>query len=169
MKECIMPSYQKKWTIAKNPKARHDYAISEYLHAGMVLQGWEAKAIRQGRISIKESFISIAKREAWIKGAHISPPSGVCTHHTVEPYRDRKLLLSRKEIDHCTKIIGQKGFTMVPLEVFCLHARFKVEIGIGKGKKAYDKREVEKKRDWDMGQRQLFKKRWLQGAKKRRE
>ena len=164
-----MPPYQKKLAIARNPKAGHDYAISEHLRAGIVLQGWEAKAIRQGKISIKESFISIIKGEAWIKGAHISPSSGVCSHHTVEPYRDRKLLLNRKEIDHCAKAIGRKGFTIVPLEIFFLHAYFKVEIGIGRGKKTHDKRENEKKRDWEMNQRRLFKQRWLQGDKKKRE
>ncbi|MBD1372262.1 SsrA-binding protein SmpB [Hazenella sp. IB182357] len=141
--------------VAKNKKAFHDYHIEEKFEAGIVLTGTEIKSIRQGRINLKDSYARIDKGEIFIMGMHISPfEQG--NRFNVDPTRTRKLLLHKKEID---RLLGQtkvKGLTIVPLDLHLRNGFAKLELGLAKGKKLYDKREKEAKRDADrMIQRKL--------------
>ena len=125
--------------IAQNKKARHDYAIDDTYEAGLVLQGTEVKSLRQGRASLVDGFVDIDGGEAWLHGVHIPEYSqGTWTNHAAR--RKRKLLLNRVEIDKIERRVSEKGLSVVPLSLYFLDGRAKVEIGIGKGKKSWDKR-----------------------------
>lgn len=125
--------------IASNKKARHDYAIEDVLEAGLVLSGTEVKALRAGRASLVDGFCSIDGGEAWLEGAHISEYAhGTWTNHA--PRRKRKLLLHREEIERLEQKTREKGFTIIPLQMYFLDGRAKVEIAVARGKKEYDKR-----------------------------
>lgn len=127
--------------IAQNKKARHDYAIDDTFEAGLVLQGTEVKSLRQGRASLVDGFVDIDGGEAWLHGVHIPEYSqGTWTNHSAR--RKRKLLLNRVEIDKIERRISEKGLTVVPLSLYFLNGRAKVEIGVGKGKKSWDKRQT---------------------------
>jgi len=135
-------------SIAANKKALHDYFIEDRIEAGIVLEGWEVKAIRGGRASIKEAYVLIRGGEIFLFGMHITPLLAASTHVRPDPVRTRKLLLHSRQIN---KLIGQverAGYTLVPLDLHFQRGRIKVEIGLAKGKKQYDKREAEKERDW---------------------
>ena len=135
-------------SIVSNRKASHDYFIEERIEAGIALEGWEVKAIRDGRASIKEAYVLIREGEIFIFGMHITPLPEASTHVRPDPVRTRKLLLHAKQIG---KLIGQverAGYTLVPLDLHYLRGRIKVEIGLAKGKKLHDKRDAEKDRDW---------------------
>ena len=125
--------------IAQNKKARHDYFIEDTLEAGVELSGTEVKSIRQGRVNLKESYASIDRGEVFIKGMHISPYEQG-NQFNVDPIRNRKLLLHRYEINKLVGAIQQKGYTLVPLKVYLKRSLVKIELGLGKGKKNYDKR-----------------------------
>jgi SsrA-binding protein len=136
-------------SIIANKKAFHDYFIEERFEAGVVLQGWEVKAIRSGRANIKESYVIIRSGEVFLFGMHITPLAEASTHVSADPVRTRKLLLHAKQI---SKLIGQverAGYTLMPLDLHYLNGRIKLEIGLAKGKKQHDKRESEKERDWN--------------------
>jgi len=136
-------------SIIANKKAFHDYFIEEKFEAGLSLQGWEVKAIRAGRANIKESYVVVRSGEVFLFGMHITPLPEASTHVNPDPVRTRKLLLHANQI---SKLIGQverAGFTLMPLDLHYQRGRIKVEIGLAKGKKQHDKREVEKERDWD--------------------
>ncbi|WP_407268458.1 SsrA-binding protein SmpB [Radiobacillus sp. PE A8.2] len=147
-----MPKGQGK-TIAQNKKANHDYLIEETFEAGLVLQGTEIKSIRAGRVNLKDSFARIDGRgEVWLSNLHISPyEQGNRFNH--DPTRSRKLLLHRKQIDKLFGETQQQGYSLVPLKIYIKNGVAKVLIGLGKGKKKYDKREDLKqkqaKRDMD--------------------
>jgi len=144
-------------TIALNKKAGHDFFIEERYEAGIALQGWEVKSLRQGRVQIKESYITIKDGEAFLFGAHIVPLSTASTHIHPDPTRTRKLLLHRSELN---KLIGQverKGYTLVPTAMYWKKGMAKLEIGLAKGKKQHDKRASEKDRDWQREKERLFK------------
>lgn len=143
---------QKDKPLAQNRKARHDYEILETVEAGMVLQGTEIKAIRQGKINLKDGFISIRQGEAFLKNVHISPyEQGNIFNH--EPLRNRKLLLHKKEIQKLEREVKQNRVTIIPLKVYIVRGRAKVLIGLAQGKNRYDKRhslkEQQMKRDID--------------------
>ncbi|WP_026688413.1 SsrA-binding protein SmpB [Alteribacter aurantiacus] len=126
--------------VAQNKKARHDYHIEETYEAGLVLTGTEIKSIRGGRINLKDSFARVSNGEAWIHNVHISPyEQGNRYNH--DPVRTRKLLLHRKQINQLIGLSKEKGYTLVPLKVYLKNGFAKVLIGLGKGKKKYDKRE----------------------------
>lgn len=132
--------------IAKNPVAYHNYSISNTLEAGIVLTGTEIKSIRAGKVNLKDSYINIKNSEAYIYGMHISPYE----HGNIfnkDPLRTRKLLLNRREINKLIGAINQKGFSIVPIKLYFNNNFVKLEIGIGKGKKLYDKREDMAKKD----------------------
>lgn len=136
-----------KQVIANNKKARHEFFIEDTYEAGIVLKGTEVKSIRQGKVSIKESYCEIKNGEVFIVGMHISPYEQSNTFYTIDPLRSRKLLLNKREIN---KLIGkttEKGYTLVPLRVYIRKNLVKVEIAIAKGKKLYDKRETIAKKD----------------------
>ena len=126
--------------IAKNPVAYHNYFIEDTLEAGIVLTGTEIKSIRAGKVNLKDSYASIKNGEAYIYGMHISPYE----HGNIfnkDPIRDRKLLLNKREINKLHEMIKQKGYSLIPISIYFKNSYVKVELGIGKGKKLYDKRE----------------------------
>lgn len=135
--------------IAKNPTARHNYDITDSFEAGIVLSGTEIKSIRNGKVNIKDTYVMIKNGEAYIYGMHISPYEHGNIYNK-DPLRDRKLLLHKREIDRFFGMIKQKGVSLVPLTLYFKDSKVKVEVGVGKGKKLYDKREDMAKKDAEM-------------------
>ena len=144
-------------TIAVNRKARHDFEIEERLEAGLVLEGWEVKALRAGRVQLKESYVLLKDGEAWLFGAHISPLPSASTHVQPDPTRTRKLLLHRSEIARLTGAVERRGYTVVPLSMYWKRGKAKVEIALARGRKRHDKRAVAKERDWQREKARLLK------------
>jgi SsrA-binding protein len=140
-----------------NKKAYHDYHVEQTFEAGLVLQGWEVKALRAGRAQIRDSYITLIRGEAWLSGAHFSPLSTTSAHIEADPTRLRKLLLSKKEISKLFGAVQRQGYTIVPLSLYWSRQRAKLKIGIAKGKKTFDKREALKQRDWSREKEKLFK------------
>ncbi len=133
-------------TIALNRRARHEYAVSETLEAGLVLTGTEIKSIRAGRVNLAEAYARIEHGEAWLIGAHIAPyEQGNRFNH--EPRRTRKLLLHRDQIAELVGLTQAKGQTLVPLRLYIRNGRAKVELGLARGKKTHDKRRTIAERD----------------------
>lgn len=144
-------------SIADNKKAFHDYFIEEKFEAGLVLEGWEVKAIRAGRIQLKEAYVVIKNGTVYLIGCHISPLLSASTHILPDPTRSRKLLLHASEIN---KLIGKTeraGFTLVPLNMHFSKGRIKLDIGLAKGKKQHDKRATEKDREWEREKQRLVR------------
>jgi SsrA-binding protein len=141
--------------IAENRKARFDYFIEERYEAGLVLQGWEVKSLRAGRAQLKESYVYVKGGQAFLFGAHLSPLNSASSHVVADPIRTRKLLLNAKEIENLAISADREGYTLVPLELYWKNGRAKLQIGIAKGKKQYDKRAVEKERDWQRDKQRL--------------
>ncbi len=135
--------------IAKNPVARHNYIITDTLEAGIVLTGTEIKSIRNGKVNLKDSYAGIKNGEAYIYSMHISPYEQGNIFNK-DPLRDRKLLLNKREIFRLSGLINKKGYTLVPISLYFKNNIVKLELGIGKGKKLYDKREDLKKKDSEM-------------------
>ena len=135
--------------VVSNPKARHDYTILDSFQAGIVLQGSEVKSIRQGKASLREAFAIIRDGEVWLIQMHVAPyaDAGYSQH---EPLRKRKLLMHKQEIERLALKIKQQGLTLVPLRLYFTHGLAKVELGVAKGKKIYDKREDLKAKDAKM-------------------
>jgi SsrA-binding protein len=134
-----MPKEQGRKLIAQNKKARHDYHIEDTFEAGLVLVGTEVKSLRMGRASLVDGFVDVDGGEAWLHGVHIPEYSqGTWTNHSAR--RKRKLLLNRVEIDKIERRVNEKGLTVIPLALYFKDGRAKVEIGLGKGKKSWDKR-----------------------------
>ncbi len=146
-------------SIVDNKKAFFDYFIEERHEAGIVLHGWEVKAIRAGRAQIKEGYVILKQGELYLIGAHISALPEASTHVNPDPVRTRKLLLNADEIKKLVGKIEQRGYTLVPLNLHFKGGFVKLEIGLAKGKKQHDKRDVEKEKDWKREQEQLMKKR----------
>jgi SsrA-binding protein len=144
-------------SIAQNKKAFHDYFIEEKHEAGMVLEGWEVKAIRAARVQIKEAYVLIRSGEMFLIGCHISPLATVSTHINPDPVRTRKLLLHAAEISKLIGKVERAGYTLVPLDMHFVKGRIKLEIGLAKGKRQHDKRESEKEREWVREKGQLMK------------
>jgi SsrA-binding protein len=137
---------QGKKIIASNRRARHDYAIEDTVEAGLVLTGTEVKSLRAGRANLTDGFAQITDNEAWLHGVHIPEyAQGNWTNH--EPRRTRKLLLHRREIDKLSAAIGERGLTLVPLSLYFSDGKVKIELGLGRGKRTYDKRQDLAKRD----------------------
>lgn len=144
-------------TIALNKKARHDFFIEERFEAGLVLEGWEVKALRAGRVQLRDSYVLVKDGEAWLFGALITPLPTVSTHFQPDPQRTRKLLLHRRELDRLIGAVERKGYTVVPLAMYWKKGRAKVEVGLAKGKAAPDKRAVERDRDWQRQKERVLK------------
>ena len=136
-------------TIALNKKARHEYFIEERFEAGLALQGWEVKSLREGRVQLAESYILVKNGEAWLLGSHITPLVTASTHIKPDPTRTRKLLLHRRELDKLIGAVERKGYTLVPLALYWKKGRAKLEIALARGKQSHDKRATEKARDWE--------------------
>jgi SsrA-binding protein len=144
--------------IAENKKARFDYFIEETLEAGIALEGWEVKSLRQGRANLTESYAILKDGEAWLLGAHIAPLPSASTHIQPDPIRTRKLLLHRRELDRLIGAVERKGYTLVPLSLYWQRGRTKLNLGLAKGKKQHDKRATEKDRDWQRQKARILKK-----------
>lgn len=146
-------------TIAVNRKARHEYFIEDRYEAGMVLQGWEVKSLREGRVQLDQSYVLIKDAEAWLFGGQITPLKTTSTHFEPDPTRTRKLLLHERELNKLIGSVERKGYTLIALKLYWKNNRVKLEVGLAKGKKLHDKRATEKDRDWKLEQQRLMKKR----------
>lgn len=146
-------------TIALNKKARHDYFIEETFEAGLVLEGWEVKSLRAGRIQLVDAYIFFKDGEGFMSNAQIQPLLSASTHVDANPNRIRKLLLNRREIDRLIGAVERKGMTIVATAMYWHKGRAKLEIGIAKGKKQHDKRATEKNRDWQREKARVMKSR----------
>ena len=144
-------------SIIDNRKAFFDYFIEERYEAGLVLEGWEVKAMRAGRAQIKEGYVVVRDAELFLIGTHISPLPEASTHINPDPVRTRKLLLHSEEISKLIGKVEQRGYTLVPLNFHYKGGRVKCEIGLAKGKKLHDKRETEKQRDWQRDKARLLR------------
>lgn len=149
---------QQSATIAVNRQATHEYYIEERYEAGMVLEGWEVKSLREGRVQLKESYVTIKRGEAWLSGAHISALLSASTHVNPEAVRARKLLLNRHELNKLIGAVERKGYTLIPLSMYWKKGRAKLEIGLAKGKQLHDKRATSKERDWQREKARIMKK-----------
>ncbi len=146
-------------SIVQNKKAFHDYFIEEKYEAGMVLEGWEVKAIREGKVQLKEAYVIIRNEELYLIGSHISPLKTASTHILPDPIRTRKLLLHGEEIRRLIGKVERAGYTLVPLDMHYKSGRVKLEIGLAKGKKQHDKRESEKQKEWERTKQRLMRSR----------
>lgn len=144
-------------TIAQNKKARHDYFLEDKLEVGLVLNGWEVKAMRDGKCQLVDSFVQIHQGEAWLHGALITPLKQASTHLVCEPRRERKLLMHRREIDRLVQKIQAKGFTCVCTAIYWKGPNIKAEIALAKGKQSHDKRDTAKDRDWAKQKERVMK------------
>ena len=144
-------------SIVDNKKAFHDYFIEERFEAGLVLEGWEVKAIRAGRAQIKEAYVILRGGEVFLIGCHISPLPTASTHIQPDPVRTRKLLLNAAEISKLIGKVERAGYALVPLDLHFTKGRVKIAIGLAHGKKQHDKRESEKKRDWEREKQRLMR------------
>jgi SsrA-binding protein len=144
-------------SIVENRKAFHDYFIEERFEAGLVLEGWEVKAIRAGRAQLKEAYVIVRGEEAFIIGMHLSPLPTASTHVHPDPTRTRKLLMHADELAKLIGKVERAGYTLVPINLHYARGRVKAEIGLAKGKKQHDKRAAEKDRDWQREKQRLMR------------
>jgi len=144
-------------TIALNKRARHDFFLEDKLEAGLVLEGWEVKALREGKGRITEAYVLIKDGEAFLLGGHIQPLQSASTHFVVDPTRTRKLLLHERELATLIGATEQKGYTIVPLAMYWKRGRAKLEIALAKGKANYDKRQSKKDADWGRRKAQIMR------------
>jgi SsrA-binding protein len=146
-------------SIVENRKAFHDYFIEERYEAGIVLEGWEVKAIRGGRGNIGEAYVTVRGEELFLFGAHVSPLPTVSTHVTPDPTRTRKLLLRAEEIRRLIGKVEQRGYTLVPLNLHYSKSRIKLEFGLGRGKLKHDKRADQREKEWNREKQRLMRSR----------
>ena len=144
-------------SIVNNRKAWHDYFIEEKFEAGIALEGWEVKAIRAGRVQLRDAYVIVQGAELWLLGCTITPLPTVSTHFQADPTRTRKLLMHAREIARLIGAVERAGYTLVPLDMHYVKGRIKLEIGLAKGKKQHDKRESAKERDWQRQRQRLLR------------
>lgn len=144
-------------SIVENRKAFHDYFIEERFESGLALEGWEVKAIRAGRVQLKEAYVIVSNGEIFLVGCHVSPLPTASTHVSPDPTRTRKLLLHAAEINKLIGRVERAGYTLVPLNMHYSRGRIKLEIGLAKGKKQHDKRAAEKEKAWRREQQRLLR------------
>ena len=144
-------------TIALNKKARHDFFIEDKMEAGMVLEGWEVKSAREGRVQLRDAHVFIKNGEAWVSNTLITPLPTASTHINPQQNRVRKLLLHKQEINRLIGAVERKGYTLIPLAMYWKKGRAKMEIGLAKGKQKHDKRATEKDRDWQRQKQRILK------------
>jgi SsrA-binding protein len=145
-------------TIAINKRARHEYHIEERIEAGIALEGWEVKSLRQGRVQFSDSYVLLKDGEAFLFGTLINPLPTASLHVAPDPTRTRKLLLHKREIGRLIGLVDRKGYTVIPTAMYWSRGKVKVEIGTAKGKKQHDKRRDEKARDWQRQKARIMKK-----------
>jgi SsrA-binding protein len=146
-------------SIVENRKAFHNYFIEERYEAGLVLEGWEVKAIRAGRAQIGEAYVLIKDAALWLIGAHISPLLSASTHVNADPVRTRKLLLRSEELRRLIGKVEQRGHTLVPLNLHYSKGRVKVDIALARGKQKHDKRETEREKEWQREKQRVLRSR----------
>ncbi len=144
-------------TIALNKKSRHDYLLGERFEAGLVLEGWEVKSLRAGRVQLRDAYVLLKDGEAWLLGAVITPLPTASTHIQPDPTRTRKLLLHREELNKLIGAVERKGYTLIPTAMYWKKGRAKLEIALAKGKQTHDKRAAERDRDWQRDKQRLLK------------
>lgn len=144
-------------TIALNRKARFDYHVEEDFEAGIALEGWEVKSLRDGRANLKESYVIVKNHELYLLGAHFAPLPSASTHVSPDPVRTRKLLMQRREIDRLVGMVDRQGYTLVPLSLYWKSGRAKLKIALAKGKKQHDKRAAIKEREWQRDKQRMLK------------
>ena len=144
-------------SIIENKKAFHDYFIEDRYEAGLVLEGWEAKAIRAGRVQLKEAYVVIRQAELYLIGCHITALPTASKHVLPDPIRIRKLLLKAEEISTLIGKVERAGYALVPINLHYSRGRIKLEIGLAKGKKQHDKRATEKEREWQREKQRLVR------------
>ena len=144
-------------TIVLNKKARHDFILEDRFEAGIVLEGWEVKSLRAGKVQIRDSYVFIKDNECWLSAMVITPLQTASTHINPEPTRVRKLLLNRDEINKLIGAVERKGYTLVATAMYWKQGRAKLEIALAKGKKEHDKRASEKDRDWKREKARILK------------
>lgn len=145
-------------TIALNKLARHEYFIEDTYEAGLVLQGWEVKSMREGRVQLRDSYVMLKNGEAWLLNATVTPLLSASTHIIPESTRSRKLLLHGHQLVKMESSIDRKGYTVIATAMYWKDNRVKLEIGLGKGKQKHDKRATEKERDWNREKSRMMKK-----------
>lgn len=146
-------------SIAQNKKAFHDYSIEERFEAGLVLEGWEVKSIRAGQVHLKEAYVIVRNGEIFLLNSHVAPLKTASTHIQPEPTRTRKLLLNAAEIRKLIGKVERAGYALVPLDLHYVNGRIKLEIGLGKGKRQFEKRDAQAEKDWKREQSRLLKQR----------
>ena len=144
-------------TIAVNRKARHEFFIEDKFEAGLVLEGWEVKSLRDGKVQLNESYVHVRNGEAWLAYALFTALKTASTHIKPEPQRDRKLLLHRAELHKLIGAVERKGYTLIPLNMYWKKGMAKIEIALAKGKQLHDKRATEKDRDWNRDKARILK------------
>ena len=144
-------------TIALNKKARHDYKLEDRFEAGLVLEGWEVKSLRAGKVQMVESYVLLKNGEAFLFGCLITPLQTASTHIKPDPRRTRKLLLHKHEIDRLIGAVDRKGYSIIPTAMFWSKGRAKLEIALAKGKKEHDRRADIKERDWKRDKQRILK------------
>ncbi|MFS9508804.1 SsrA-binding protein SmpB [Legionella pneumophila] len=145
-------------TIALNRKAGFDYFIEDQYEAGLVLEGWEVKSLRAGKINLSDSHVIIKYGEAFLLGAQIQPLPTASTHFIPDPARTRKLLMNKKELNHLIGSVERQGYTIVPLSLYWKKNKIKIKIALAKGKKEHDKRDTIKDREWQRDRSRIMKK-----------
>lgn len=143
--------------IALNKKALHDYFIEQKFNAGLVLQGWEVKSLREGHVQLRDSYVLLKNQEAWLIGCHISPLLSASSHIQPDPTRTRKLLLNKAELNKLYGSVERKGFSLIPLKLYWQKGKAKCELALAKGKKEYDKRATKKEKDWEREKARITK------------
>jgi len=146
-----------KKTIALNKRARFEYHLEERFEAGIALEGWEVKALREGRIQFADSYVLLKDNEAFLFGCLINPLPTAAKHITPDPTRTRKLLLHRRQLGRLFGAVERKGYTLIPTAMYWSRGRAKVEIALAKGKRQYDKRRIQKDRDWARQKARIMK------------
>ena len=143
--------------IATNKRARYEYFIEDSYEAGLMLQGWEVKSLREGRAQITEAYVVLKNREAFLIGAHFTPLKQTCTHVLADATRTRKLLMNRKELSTLVGKVERAGYTLAPLDLHWVKGRAKLQVGLAKGKKTHDKRDTIRERDWQREQGRVMR------------
>jgi SsrA-binding protein len=134
--------------IVENRKAFHDYFVEDRYEAGLVLEGWEVKAVRAGRAQISDAYVIVGEGALWLIGSHISPLATASTHVKPDPTRTRKLLMSAEEIRRLVGKVQQRGYTLIPLDLHFAKGRIKLQVALAKGKLKHDKRASEREKEW---------------------
>ena len=144
-------------SIVENRKAFHDYFVEDRYEAGLVLEGWEVKAVRAGRAQISEAYVIVDRGALWLIGAHISPLGSASTHVKPDPTRTRKLLMNAEEIRRLVGKVEQRGYTLIPLDLHFAKGRIKLQIALAKGKLKHDKRASEREKEWQREKTRLLR------------